>query len=225
MFKINTDAAAIQSSGGSSFISKSGIYPVTIKFASVDVSTKGAKQVNFNLEYNGNSQTIWGPYVYGKDGSPLNIGLDIINRLCIIAGLRNGETPTIEQETHNVGKDNKPQDFDVITDLSDLECQIRFQQEYYKDNKGEIRSRPVIKAVFSKEGYSAAEIIKSENGESVSFGEDLKKQEKYIDKITYTDVTSEEVEAWLANKTSGNAKPAAKPAAKTVNKPASTLFV
>ena len=79
MFTITTSKEALQTSSGSSYISKSGIYDCTIKFASVDVSSGGAKSVNFNIDYNGNSQTIYGPYIYDKQENPLEIGLKLIN--------------------------------------------------------------------------------------------------------------------------------------------------
>ena len=224
MFKISTSKSAIETSSGSSYISKSGIYDVTIKFASVDVSTGGAKSVNFNIDYNGNSQTIYGPYIYDKQENPLEIGLKLINSLAVIAGLRDGDTPTIEAESHNVGKDNKPQDFNVITEFTDLPIKVRLQEEYaINPNTKEIRKSLVPKAFFSAEGASAAEIIAQENGESVTIGKDLDKQQKYADNITYRDgLTAESIEEWKASKASGTSKPAPKPT--VTNKPAGSLF-
>ena len=224
MFKINTSKAAIQQSGTSNYISASGIYDVTIKFASIDVSSGGAKSVNFNIDYNGNSQTIYGPYIFAKDGSPLEIGLGLINQLAIIAGLRNGDQPTIETETHNVGKDNKAQDFNVITEFTDLPIKVRLQEEYSKNLNGEIRKALVPKAFFSTEGASASEIMAREEGESVTIGKDLAKQDKYKDNITYRDeLTAELVADWKASK-SNSGTPQAKPTPVAANKPANSLF-
>ena len=224
MFKINTSKAAIQQSGTSNYISNSGIYDITIKFASIDVSSGGAKSVNFNIDYNGNSQTIYGPYIFAKDGSPLEIGLGLINQLAIIAGLRNGDQPTIETETHNVGKDNKAQDFNVITEFTDLPIKVRLQEEYSKNLNGEIRKALVPKAFFSAEGASASEIMAREEGESVTIGKDLAKQDKYKDNITYRDeLTAELVADWKASK-SNSGTPQAKPTPVAANKPANSLF-
>ncbi len=224
MFKISTSKDAISSNSGGSYISKSGFYDITIKFASVDVSSGGAKSINFNIDYNGNSQTIYGPYIYDKQGNPLEIGLKLINSLAVIAGLRDGDTPTIESETHNVGKDNKPQDFNVITEFTDLPIKIRLQEEYaINPNTKEIRKSLVPKAFFSAEGASAAEIVAQENGESVTIGKDLDKQQKYADNITYRDgLTAEAIADWQASKASGTSKPA--PKATVTNKPAGSLF-
>lgn len=226
MFTITTSKEALQTSSGSSYISKSGIYDCTIKFASVDVSSGGAKSVNFNIDYNGNSQTIYGPYIYDKQEQPLEIGLKLINSVAILAGMRGGK-PTMEVETHNVGKDNKPQDFNVITEFSDLPIKVRLQEEYaINPNTKEIRKSLVPKAFFSAEGASAAEIIAQESGEAVTIGKDLEKQQKYEHNVTYRDgLDAEQVQAWKDSKASGNsaAKPAA-PKATVVNKSAGSLF-
>lgn len=224
MFKISTDKAAISSGGGSSIINKSGIYDAVIKFASVDTSSTGAKSVNFNLDVNGTTQTIYGPYVFDKQGNPLEIGLKLINQLSIIAGLRDGDQPEIETETHNVGKDNKATDFEVITNFTDLPIKIRIQMEYAKYN-GDITERKGIKAFFSAEGASAAEIIAQENGEAVEIGKDLAKQQKYIDNVTYRDgLTADDVATWQADKAAARSGGASKPTPKVVNKPAATIF-
>ena len=225
MFKISTSKAAVSTSSGSLYISASGIYDVTIKFASVDVSSGGAKSVNFNIDYNGNSQTIYGPYIFDKKEQPLEIGLKLVNTLGVIAGMRDGDQPTIETETHNVGKDNKPQDFNVFTELSDLPIKVRLQEEYaINPTTNEIRKSLVPKAFFSAEGASAAEILAQESGEAVTVGKDLEKQQKYANNITYRDgLTAEAVQAWKDSKASGNAKPAA-PKATVVNKTAGSLF-
>lgn len=225
MFKISTSKAAVSTSSGSSYISASGIYDVTIKFASIDVSSGGAKSINFNIDYNGNSQTIYGPYIFDKKEQPLEIGLKLVNTLGVIAGMRDGDQPTIETETHNVGKDNKPQDFNVFTELSDLPIKVRLQEEYaINPTTNEIRKSLVPKAFFSAEGASAAEILAQESGEAITVGKDLEKQQKYANNITYRDsLTPEAVQAWKDSKASGSVKPAA-PKATVVNKTAGSLF-
>ena len=132
----------------------------------------------------------------------------------------------MEVETHNVGKDNKPQDFNVITEFSDLPIKVRLQEEYaINPTTKEIRKSLVPKAFFSAEGASAAEIIAQESGEAVIIGKDLEKQQKYADNITYRDgLDAEQVQAWKDSKTSGNAAKPAAPKATVVNKTAGSLF-
>lgn len=223
MFTITTDKSAISSQSSSTFISKSGIYDATIKFASVDTSTKGAKSVNFNLDVNGTNQTIYGPYIYDRDGKPLEIGLKLINQLAILAGLRDGDHPTIETETHNVGRDNKATDFEVITDFTDLPIKVRIQMEYSM-YEGNISERKNIKAFFSADGASPAEIIARENGDSVTIGKDLEKQQKYVDNVTYKDgLTAEDVAQYLTDRKNNSPKQVT-PTPKVINKPAGSLF-
>ena len=227
-FKINKSAAAVKESSGGSYISSSGIYDITIDFASLDVTKNGAESVNFNIEYNGNKQTIYGPYVQAGNGDPLDIGLALINKIFVIADAPEGE-PNIEEEEHNVGKDNKPQDFAVFTDLSGIECKIRLQEEYSRYD-GKITKRLAIKNFYTSDGASAEEYISGEN-----IGKKLSQDMKYADNVTYRDSskgandapTPEEVQAWKDEKAGkkpadSSAKAETKPAAK--KRPTGGLF-
>ena len=222
--KVNKSQAAIAESSGGSYIASSGIYDVVIKFASVDVSKNGAEQVNFNIEYNGNSQTIYGPWVTSKSGEPVEIGMKLINKLAIIADLQEGQELSIEEETHNVGKDNKPKEFAVITDFSDLPVKIRLQEEYnINPNDQEIRKSLVPKSFFREDGASAEEI--SNDGE---IGKRLALEtEKYASNVTYRDnLTASDVEAWKeAKKSGGDAPRAAATPKPKANATSGTLFV
>lgn len=206
LFSINTSAEAVRESSGSKYIGESGIYDVTIKFASLDVSKGGAESVNFNVEYEGSSQTIYGPYVTSKDGKPLEIGLKLINNLGVIAGMTNGQEPVIEEEEHKVGRDNKLQTFAVITDFSDLPVKMRVQEEYSKYN-GEIKKRLAIKAFYREDGATASEIVNESEA-----GVQLERDKAYASNVTYRDdLTEDEVKAWKEAKASGNATPAPTP--------------
>jgi hypothetical protein len=224
-FKINKSAAAVQESSGGSYISKSGIYDVVIDFVSLDVTKNGAESVNFNIDYNGSKSTIYGPYVQAGNGDPLEIGLKLINKIFVIADAPEGE-PNIEEETHNVGKDNKAQDFAVFTDLSGLECKIRLQEEYSRYD-GNITKRLAIKNFYSAEGASAEEYISGTN-----VGKRLEQDSKYADNVTYRDSkkgandapTPEEVQAWKDEKAGKTPATPSTPAAKTKTKPAGGLF-
>ena len=108
LLSISTDA--LTSSSGSSYINKTDIYDVVIKFASVEQSKSGATQVNFNVDYNGNTQAIYGPYIASKDGTPISMGVRFLTELGIISGLEEGEDLTTVEESFKVGKDNKEKD-------------------------------------------------------------------------------------------------------------------
>lgn len=216
ILSVNRNKDAVKDGGaGSKFINASGIYPVTIKFASIDVSKSGAKSVNFNIDYNGNSQTIYGPYITNKAGDPLEIGLGLVrDRLGVIAGV-DGDL-TIEEETHAVGKDNKEQEFAVITDFSDLQVQMRIQMEYSKYN-GNISEKKVIKNFFREDGASAEEILAIENGEEAEIGKRLAYEtEKFATNITYRDdLTESDVSKFKENRKSGGKNSGATPTVNT----------
>lgn len=203
--KINRDEAVVkESKGGGSYLSKSGIYPVTIKFASVSINEHNARSIDFNVDYNGSSSTLYGLKLDNNDGSE-NYMYPIFNNLAIIAGLDDINEP--EEQEHAVGKDNEVKSFMVLDDFTGLEVLVRVQQEYSKYNN-EIKSRLTIKGFYRAEDKANAfEIIKGE-GFGTQHGKDL----AYAEKITYKDgLTAEEVAAWEAQKSgkAGAVKPAA----------------
>lgn len=220
--RVSTAKEALQAFPESNFISKSGVYDVTIKFASLAVTTNGAESVNFNVDFNGSEQTIYGPYITSKDGNVIEVGARLINNLAVIAGMQEGDTYNIEEEDHVVGKDKKSQSFNVITNFSGLPVKVQVQESYgINPNTKQIRKSLVLKNFFSTEGASAAELIS---------GKDAGKQlgivlEKYASNVTYEDgLTAEDVEKWKASKSSDKA-PAAKPTPKVATaKPSTSLF-
>lgn len=202
--KINRDEAVVkENKGGGSYLSKSGIYPVTIKFASVSINDHNARSIDFNVDYNGNSSTLYGLKLDNNDGSE-NYMYPIFNNLAIIAGLDDISEP--EEQEHAVGKDNEVKSFMVLDDFTGLEVLVRVQQEFSKYNN-EIKSRLTIKGFYrADDKANAFEIIKGE-GFGTQHGKDL----AYAEKITYKDgLTAEEVATWEAQKSgkSGAVKPA-----------------
>ena len=199
-FSVNKDVAANKESTGGSYLNKSGIYPVTINFVSVQVGDNNDRVLDFNLDYNGNSSTIYGLRLDNKDGSK-NFQADVFNRLCNVLELDGVSSPEIEE--HKVGKEQTPREFAVLPDFSGQAVFIRVQEEYSKYN-GEIKERLVIKNFYrASDGASASEILAGDK-----FGEQLKKDKAYADNITYKDgVTAEDVAAWKASRSSGGSKP------------------
>lgn len=190
--KVNEQSVK-EGGGGSSFIGSSGVYDVTVNFASVGVTAAGAESINFNLEYNGNGQTIYGPYYRGTNGDYLDIGTRLYTTLGVISGLEDGDEFTVETETHEVGKDNKEMDFDVIQELTDLNIKMQVQAEYslFKDA---IKEKMVIRSFFREDGASAEEIINDgEVGKRLAMVE-----EKYAANVSYKDgLTEEDVAEWI----------------------------
>ena len=218
--KVSTNSKALEDFGGSSYIAKSGIYDVTIKFASVDVTKNGAESVNFNLDYNGNDQTIYGPYVQNTDGNVNEIGARLINALAVVVGMGDGDDYEMDEEEHVVGKDKTAKTFSVITNFTDKPVKIQLQEEYSINPKtNDIQKRMVIKNFFREDGASAKEAT-----DNADIGKQLAiVTEKYASNVTYKDnLTPEKVAEWKASK-AGN-KPTA-PVAKVANKPSGSLFV
>lgn len=204
--KVSRDESIVKESSGGGYLSKSGIYPVTIKFVSVTVNEHNARALDFNISYNNNESTLYGLKLDNNDGSE-NYMYPIFNNLAIIAGLDDINEP--EEQDHAVGKDNEIKSFMVLDDFTGLEVLVRVQQEYSKYNN-EIKSRLTIKGFYRAEDKANAfEIIKGE-GFGTQHGKDL----AYAEKITYKDgLTAEEVSTWEAQK---SGKPGAvKPASQT----------
>lgn len=200
MFKITTSKEAVRDSSGGNYISDNGIYDVTIKFASVGVSKNGAQSINFNVDYKGNSQTFYGPFVTDKNDQPLEIGVNLINKLGIIAGLGEGDELSAETETHKVGKDQKEMEFTVIPEFSDLPVKMRVQLEYSSYND-DITERFVIRNFFREDGASAQEIVDGAEEVGKQYALEL---EKYSSNSSYKDgLTEEDVAAWKEAKASG----------------------
>lgn len=202
MFKVSYAADAVKEGGvGGNFIGESGIYDVVIKFASLEQTTNGAGQLNLNIDYNGNSQTIYGPIVLKKDGTPNQIGARMLNKLLTIVGVPAGTSPTLMEETHNVGKENKPKTFQVFTELSEQPVQLKLRQVYSK-YQSQVRSNMELDSAFrTDDGASSSEIASQAQGTEVTIGDQLKAilekeattQPKYDDSVT-----PEEVAAWIA---------------------------
>jgi hypothetical protein len=194
--KVNRDESIVkENTGGGSYLSKSGIYPITLKFASVSVNEHNARSIDFNVIFNNNESTLYGLKLDNNDGSE-NYMYPIFNNLAIIAGLDNVNEP--EEQEHAVGKDKELRSFMVLDDFSDLPCYVRVQQEYSKYNN-EIKSRLTIKGFYREDKASAYEITKD-----LPAGTQFEKDQAYATKITYKDgLTAEEVTAWEEAKKAG----------------------
>lgn len=210
----------IQSQGSSNYIGKSGIYDVTIKTVSVSTSKNGATALDFNLEYNGESTTIYGMYITDRTGKE-SFGMKTFYQLCGIAGLVDSDGAVSvndpEEQTHKLGKDGKEVELLVLEDFTDTPVKVRVQEEYsINPNKNEIQKRMSIKSFYRQEDGASAEEILTES----AVGVQLEKDMKYAENVTYKDgLTPEAVAEWKESKKSGSntasaAATTAKPKAK-----------
>jgi hypothetical protein len=193
---ISTTKDAIKDGGaGLNFIAEEGIFPLALNFVSVEATKNGAKQANFNVQYKGNSQTINGPIIVNRDENINAIGMSLLNKLGVIVGLSDGEDLDIEEETHNVGKDDTPRTFDVITNFSDEEVYLHVVREYSR-YEGKISGNLVIRNAFrGSDTASAAEIAGDVAPEEIGKQHDLT-LEKYCVPSYKDGVTPEEAEAF-----------------------------
>ena len=218
-FAISKSKDAVAETSGSSYISKSGLYPLTIDFVSIATSKNGAQSVNFNITHDGNPQTIYGQTIVNTDGKPNDIGMKFLNKLGIVCGMDEGDELDVEEEEHAVGKDSKVQTFAVIQQFSNQDVIMHLQEEY-TEYKGEIRKAMVIRNIFRADKATAEEIVNdSDIGKRYS-----ETEAKYATTVSYKDgLTPERIEEWKASKASeGSSKTATKPT--TSKAPTGGLF-
>jgi hypothetical protein len=202
-FKVSTTEEAIRESGtGLNFINKSGIYDVVIKTVSVVHNDKGARSLNFNVEYNGNDQVFYGLTLDNNDGTP-NYKANIFNKLCLVLGI-----PVVddaEPEVHMLGKDKVATELEVLTQFSGLPVKVKIQC-VYSEYQGVLRESKEIRGFYRAEDGAS--------GEEVFRGTEPKQYEKDLGttKDILKDVTEEQVAAFLANRSKGGSAPASKPA-------------
>ena len=195
MFKVTTKQEAIKEvTNTSNFINKSGVYDVVIKHAYINVAKTGSESINFVVDYNGQEQTLYGPYYKNKEGETLEIGTNLYNKLAIIAGLDDGDELTLVENEIPLGKDQTLTEVSTIEEFEDLPVKVYVQQVFskYEDN---INEKQDIRTFYrAKDGATAEEIINDEN-----FGNQLKVvMEKYADKVVYRDgLTEEDIKEWL----------------------------
>lgn len=190
----------VKDDGGGKYINQSGFYPVTILAAMVDVNDKGARTVNLYLDHEGQAQPLFGAIrLDNNDGSP-NFQMELFNKLCIICDIEEVAEP--EEASLPIGKNKSEKDVMILPDFSDQEVIMRVQMEYSL-YQNEIKEKKIVKNFFRPEDYaSASEIVNSTEA-----GLQYEKEQKYKDNITYKDgLTEEDVQSWIANRTSGNSE-------------------
>ena len=186
--------------GGSSHITKSGVYPIRILAPVVSVSKGGSQSVDIYCEHNGQKQIVYGNLrVTNNDGSPNKIGAKIFNQLLIIAGLDTVEDP-ISTELP-IGKNESSKEVDVLEDLCELDVWMRVQMEYSVYN-GNIQEKKIIKSFFRAEDKATAEEIVNEDTPGAGF----EREQKYVDNVTYKDGLDEDAIAeWIKGGRQGGA--------------------
>lgn len=208
-FYVTDKAAAAKVETGGNYISKSGLYDVTIKSVIVDTNNKGSNTLSLYVNYNGQDQVLYSLIrLTNNDGTP-SFQLPLFNDLCIISGVDSIGDPS--EETLPIGKSGADKEVAVLEDLSDIEVKLWIQQEF-KIYDGSMRESKNLLGIYTTDGTSADEIL----NESPS-GVRLAKKAKYHEVISYKEgATPELVEEWVAagypkNSLGGSAVAAPKP--------------
>lgn len=177
---------------GSSYLTKSGCYPVNIIAPFASVSKNGSTTVDLFIEHNGQKQVVYGNLrVTNNDGSTNQIGYKTFNQLMIIADVEEVSDP-IDAELP-IGKNESNTDVGVLEDLADVDVILRIQMEYSIFNTN-IQEKKVIKGFFRAEDNASAEEIVNETEAGVQY----EKDSQYFDNITYKDgLDSDTVADWV----------------------------
>lgn len=202
---VNTEKAS-QAEGGSDYVTKSGIYNLTLKYGAVENTVNGAVSINYFFD----KVNSYGNVLISKTGTP-TFGYDILERLAVILGEEELSDP--EETTVKFSKTSK--DYACIPELTDVPVKawIQFKYSVYNDK---IQEKVVVKRFYRQaDGASGSEIAETLEGGNPEIGVRLAKDLEVCEETHYEDgVTAEAVEAWKKAKMDSNgAKPVQKKAA------------
>ena len=189
-----TDTKSLEQSSGSKFITKSGLYPVTILAPFVSVGKNGAQTVDLFVEYEEKAQTIYGKMsLTNNDGKPNEIGAKIFNQLLVVSGVDDVADP-VDMELP-IGKKGADKEVAVLEDLQDISCFLEIQMTYNIWNNS-IQENSIIRGFYREDKASAAEVV-NETEVGVQFA----KQEAYASNDYLQDgLTPEQVAEWIKAK-------------------------
>jgi len=188
----------VKKEGGSSYISKSGIYSVVLKHAEVSTTTNGAVQVNYFFD----KAMSYGNNIIGINGQP-TFGYKIIEALATVLG--EDELSDAEPTTVTFKKGSK--ELSCIPELNDVEVKAWIQIGY-RMYKGEIKEDVSVRRFYRESDNAAGSEIAAEDGLGDRYAKDI----VVADEIKYEDgVTAEAVAAWKKSQQTGNGGGAAAP--------------
>lgn len=190
---VNTEQ--VKKEGGSDFISKSGIYDLTLKHGEVSTTTNGAVQINYFFD----KCMSYGNNIIGVDGQPI-FGYKILEALATVLGEEELSDPEPTTVTFKKGA----KELSCIPELNDVAVKAWIQVGY-RMYKGEIQENVSVKRFYRQSDGAAGSEIAAEEG----LGERLEKDKAFANEIIYDDgVTPEAVAAWQKAQQSGGSVPA-----------------
>jgi len=184
------DSEAVKVSGSTGYITKSGIYPVTLNAVIVDVNDHDARSLHLYVTREDQAQVLYNAIRLDNNDGTENYQSQLLHKLMTIADLTDLEEPI--EATLPIGKKEAEKDVYVFEEFDGLDIQIHVQMEYSLYN-GNIQERQVLRGIYREDGASADEIL---NDKEV--GKRLEKDMKYADRVTYkNDLDEETVKAWI----------------------------
>lgn len=172
------------SSNSQGIIFESGVYPIKIKFVEIaKARNSDAKSFAIRYERNGSEGTLFGPYIYNKDGQQNKIGFEKLIELQAILGVNEMNTETKEVTTKETYK------AEVIKEFAGKEVIVQTMLEYGKFN-GDVRRSIRIVGFFRKSDLASfSELVgNSEVGSRYTFvtsGDKPRcKEVRYLDGVT-----------------------------------------
>ena len=201
--KVDMDALAEAPKSGNS-IPTSGVYDITLKAVTLDLSPWGTKNVGLYIEVDGQPRMMYSVLDLGPDDmsgledwkvKAYEKAWNVFDHMCVVAGIDPNDLTETETMSLPIGKDKAMKDVEVFPEFEDKEIKAWFKFEYYKSKTGDIKEKVVLKEVFTPEGLSGDEVLRGET-EPVR----LEKLSKYINDVSYkSELTKEIVDEWIAN--------------------------
>ena len=189
---------SVQQEGGSGYITKSGIYDLTLKHAEVVNTTNGAVQLNYFFD----KCMSYGNNIIGVSGQP-TFGYKILEALAAVIGEEELSDPEPTTVTFKKGA----KELNCIPELNDIAVKAWIQISY-RMYKGEIQESVSVRRFYRvSDGASGSEVL---TGEDV--GSRLTKDSEFASEIKYEDgVTEDAVAAWKKAQQSGGSATPPKP--------------
>lgn len=189
---------SVDTEAGSGYVSKSGIYDLTLKHTEVSTTPNGAVQVNYYFD----KAMSYGNTILGVNGQP-TFGYKILEALSAVLG----EDELSDPEPTTVTFKKGAKELSCIPELNDRQVKAWIQVSY-RMYKGDIKEDVSVRRFYrATDGASGSEVL---SGEFI--GERIAKDADFATEVKYEDgVTEDAVAAWKKanNPASGAAAPKA----------------
>ena len=202
MFKPVRSMEVLETKESGNFISKSGMYPVTILAVIETKSKNGSMSWDLFVDYEGNQIRLYDAIRLTNTDGTDNFQINLAHKLCAIAEIES------EIETESMvlpaGKKGAEETFNVYSEFAELPVVLRIQMEYSLYND-EIREKRILKNIFRAEDLASADEIVNNAPKYDPNAE----QDKYIGKqyaiedakghtnVYKNELTEEQVNDWI----------------------------